>query len=71
MRRHNTRTHNQKGWEVTVLRRVTEGSETLIEATLQGPGGDQKIIRPFLVVGADGLGSVVRSSLSQWAVEEH
>jgi len=54
-----------------VLRRVTEGSETLIEATLQGPGGDQKIIRPFLVVGADGLGSVVRSSLSQWAVEEH
>ena len=55
---------------MTALRRVTEGEETLIEATLQGPGGDEKIIRPFLVVGADGLRSVVRSSLSQWAVED-
>jgi len=55
---------------VTALRRVTEGEETLIEATLQGPGGDEKIMRPFLVVGADGLRSVVRSSLSQWAVED-
>ena len=60
----------REGWEVTELRRVQEGEDMVVEATLQGPGGEQQTMRPFLVVGADGLRSVVRSSLSQWARED-
>jgi 2-polyprenyl-6-methoxyphenol hydroxylase-like FAD-dependent oxidoreductase len=58
------------GWEVKELRRVQDGGDTVVEALLQGPGGEQNTMRPFLIVGADGLSSVVRTSLSRWAAED-
>jgi len=60
----------KEGWQVQELRRVAEGENTLVEALLVGPGGEQKTMRPFLVVGADGLKSVVRSSLAEWAAQD-
>jgi len=60
----------REGWEVTALRRVSEGENMVVEATLQGPGGAQETMRPFLVVGADGLRSVVREALEAWSEED-
>ena len=60
----------KEGWEVTALRRVPDGEHMAIEATLKGADGQEHTMRPFLVVGADGLRSVVRASLSQWAGED-
>lgn len=60
----------REGWEVTELRRVGQGEGCLVEATLKGPSGEEETMRPFLVVGADGLKSVVRNSLAEWAAED-
>ena len=65
--RERTRVDLREGWEVTSIRRVGQGADLAVEATLRGPDGQEETMRPFLLVGADGLKSVVRASLCEWA----
>ena len=47
------------------------GSGWQLSLTVEDLGsGKQEVLRPHLVVGADGLHSTVRSTLQQWAKED-